>query len=82
MRAWSSELLESGDTAGSARARCLRLSQLTGRSADKSVAIWQWGFLQRVSNGLLCLKNPALADEGRKMLAVADACSAGDAVHF
>jgi streptomycin 6-kinase len=36
--------------------------------------VWQWGFVERVSTGLLCLKI-GMNREGRDMLTVADAWS-------
>jgi streptomycin 6-kinase len=72
-REWSSELL-AGDPARLARARCRKLADLTGLDAE---AVWQWGFVERVSTGLLCAKIELA--EGRDMLAVADALAAAPA---
>ncbi len=69
MREWSAELL-AGNPLKLGRERCARLASLTGVDTE---SIWQWGFLQRVSNGLLSFENPSLEEEGRKALAVADA---------
>ncbi len=52
MRDWSSELL-SGDTLRFGRDRCRLLSDLTGVDTQ---AIWQWGFMERISIGLLLMK--------------------------
>lgn len=49
MREWSDELL-AGDILRLGQARCALLHDLTG--VDPA-AIWQWGFVERVSTGLL-----------------------------
>jgi streptomycin 6-kinase len=49
MREWSAELL-AGDPVALGRQRCALLSRLTGVEAE---AIWQWGFIERLVNGLL-----------------------------
>ncbi len=67
MRGWNSELL-AGDAVTLGRQRCEILAELTG--VDEH-AIWQWGFIERVSTGLLLLKI-GLREEGSETLAVAD----------
>lgn len=67
MREWAGDLMD-GDPLERGRARCLQLSGLTGVDPR---AIWQWGFMERVSSGLLCLKLGVA--EGREMLDVAEA---------
>ena len=67
MRDWSEELL-AGDTLYLAQERCALLAALTG--VDER-AIWQWGFMERVSTGLLLL-SIGLHHEGRATLAVAE----------
>lgn len=67
MRDWSRELLD-GDTIRLSRARCQLLAELTG--CDPA-AIWEWGFVERVSTSLLLLQI-GMAQEGAEMLAVAD----------
>lgn len=49
MRDWNQELL-AGNTMKMAKGRCELLSELT---AVDSRAIWQWGFVERVSTGLV-----------------------------
>jgi streptomycin 6-kinase len=49
MREWSEELL-AGDALALGKVRCALLHDLTG--VDET-AIWQWGFIERVSTGLL-----------------------------
>ena len=68
MRGWSRELL-SGDALRLGRERCAYLSQLTGEDPE---AIWQWGFIERVSTGLLLLRT-GREREGRDYLRVAEA---------
>jgi streptomycin 6-kinase len=53
MREFTEELL-SGDALRSGQERARFLARLTGRDERK---IWEWGFVERVSNGLLCLED-------------------------
>ena len=48
MREWSAELL-AGDPVALGRKRCALLSRLTGTQES---AIWQWGLIERLVNGL------------------------------
>jgi streptomycin 6-kinase len=70
MRGWSSELL-AGDTVLLGRERCTYLSRLSGVDAQ---SIWEWGFVERVSTGLLLLR-VGRESLGREMLAVAESFS-------
>lgn len=70
MRDWSGELL-AGDTARLARERCARLARLTGVDPG---AIWEWGFVERVSTGLLATL-VGDHESGAEMLAVAESCA-------
>ena len=74
MREWGAELL-AGDPMRLGWRRCHRLARLTG---VEPLPIWQWGFIERVSSGLLLLK---LGCEGlaREFLAVAEAWAGADA---
>lgn len=65
MREWTDELL-AGDALALGLRRCHRLAELIGIEPEP---IWQWGFIERVSTGLLCLK--VGLPEGQAMLAVA-----------
>ncbi len=67
MRDWNEALL-AGDTVRLANERCDLLAALTG--ADRT-AIWQWGFVERVSTGLVLLE-VGMKDEARAYLGVAD----------
>jgi streptomycin 6-kinase len=67
MREWTDELLP--DPCGLGQKRCDYLSRIT--RIDKQ-AIWEWGFIQTVATGLLCMKVKR-TDFGNKLLAVADA---------
>ena len=68
MREWSRKLLD-GDAARLGRERCAYLSRLTGVEPR---GIWEWGFVERVSTGLLSIQ--VGADQvGREMLEVAEA---------
>lgn len=67
MRGWSADLL-AGDALALGQARCQLLADLTGVEPD---AIWQWGFIERVSTGLTLL-NIGMEEQGREMLMVAD----------
>jgi streptomycin 6-kinase len=66
-RDWTEELL-AGDAVQPGWERCAFLASLSGVAAQP---IWQWGFVERVSTGLLALKVGAEAI-GRDMLEVAD----------
>lgn len=66
MREWSKPLLE-GDALKLGRERCAFLSRLTEVDARP---IWEWGFIERVSTGLLALQVGA-EQMGREMLDVA-----------
>lgn len=67
MRDWTDELL-AGDAVRVGRERCALLARLSGVAPQP---IWEWGFIERVSTGLLLLKIGA-ATVGRDTLAVAD----------
>lgn len=70
LREWSDDFL-AGDPVSRGRARCELLAHLTGVEAT---AIWQWGLLENLVNGLLYLDVGSPADAAR-FLAVADAWS-------
>ena len=67
MRDWSDELLD-GDPLMGLQMRGEKIADLTG--VDPA-AIWQWGFVERISTGFTLLE-VGMKEEGRKMLAVAD----------
>ena len=67
-----SEALLAGDVHELGMGRCHELSHLTG--VDPS-AIWQWGFMERVSTGLVLIQI-GIKEEGQMMLNVADQWSA------
>ena len=66
MRGWNDDLL-AGDALALGRARCALLAALTGVDEEP---IWQWGFIERVSTGLL-LTQLGLPD-ARDTLAIAE----------
>lgn len=68
MREWSGELL-GGDVARLGSERCGLLACLTGVGTGE---IWEWGFVERVSTGLLATRVGA-ERLGGQMLAVAEA---------
>lgn len=68
LRDWSEELL-AGDALRLGRERCALLSRLTGEDPE---AIWQWGFVERVSTGLLLMQTGG-EREGQDYLRVAEA---------
>lgn len=70
MREWSGQLL-AGDPRELGRQRAAMLAELTGVAP---APIWQWGFIERVSTGLLCVKLGL--DGGDEMLKVAEAWAA------
>lgn len=67
MRDWTDELL-AGDAVRVGLERCALLARLSGVAPQP---IWEWGFIERVSTGLLLLKVGATT-VGRDTLAVAD----------
>ena len=73
MREYSAELL-AGDTERLARERCETLAAATDVDAT---AIWQWGYMERVSTGLTML-DIGMREEGLESLAVADRLRAVD----
>jgi streptomycin 6-kinase len=73
MREWPSELLK-GDPLELGRRRCRQLSRLTGVEPEP---IWQWGFMESLSNGLL-LKQKGLESLANEFLKVVDAWTLGD----
>ena len=66
MREWSAALRPA--PVRLARERCSYLAEFSGAGER---AIWQWGFMERVSSGML-LVEIGLEDEGWEMLAIAD----------
>jgi len=71
LRDWCEQLLATGSTgaaAALARRYCALLSAQTG---IEETAIWEWGFLERVSTGLYALECGAV-EAGRPFLAVAE----------
>lgn len=77
MREWGAELL-AGDPLVLGRRRCRLLAQLTGVEPEP---IWQWGFIERTSTGLLLMKL-GLDRLAREFLAVADAWARADSTTF
>lgn len=71
MREWSEPLLQGGPLPAG-KARCARLAARTGVDA---AAIWQWGYLETVSTGLLCCKLGLFDWEA--MLQIAEAWAEG-----
>lgn len=64
LRDWATELAATPDPAGLLRGWCRLLAARTGVDP---VAIWQWGYLERVSTGLYALRHGA-PDLGRRLL--------------
>ena len=70
LREWSDDVL-AGDPVSRGRDRCEMLARLTG---VEPTAIWQWGLLENLVNGLLFL-DVGSPDDAGPFLAVADAWS-------
>ena len=74
LRDWTPQLLAAPDPAGLLHRYC---HILAARSGMDPAAIWEWGFLERVSTGLYVLSFGA--DQlARPMLATAEAIATGD----
>lgn len=73
MRGWGRALL-AGDPVALGRQRCLHLARRTGVDPEP---IWHWGFMERVSTGLVLLQL-GLDAEAQEYLKVADLWAAGD----
>jgi streptomycin 6-kinase len=71
MREYSDELL-AGDPLRRGRDRARLLAELTDTDAER---IWEWGYLERVSGGLLLIKLDKDARLGRTFLKIADVWS-------
>ncbi|MFI6939907.1 aminoglycoside phosphotransferase family protein [Streptomyces sp. NPDC050418] len=56
LREWNEQLLAAVEPARVARAYCARLAAATGQD---EAAVWEWGYLERVSTGLYCLAHGA-----------------------
>ncbi|MBC9715551.1 phosphotransferase [Streptomyces sp. TRM66268-LWL] len=67
LREWCAELLAAQDPVRLARGYCARLAAATG---EDETAVWEWGFLERVSSGLYCLAHGA-PEIGRPFLQTA-----------
>ncbi|HUR76351.1 MAG TPA: aminoglycoside phosphotransferase family protein [Acidimicrobiales bacterium] len=70
MRDWNRELLATGDVVSSVRARCRLIAELTG---VHSQAIWEWGYMERVSTALYC-HTLGITDWSEPAYAVIEAC--------
>ncbi|TDC76155.1 aminoglycoside phosphotransferase family protein [Actinomadura sp. 7K507] len=68
LRGWCAELLAARDPAALARRYCALLASGSGL---EETAIWEWGYLERVSSGLYCL-DLGLDDLARPFLATAE----------
>ncbi|WP_164017821.1 aminoglycoside phosphotransferase family protein [Pyxidicoccus trucidator] len=71
MREWGADLL-AGDAFARGVERCRRLSELTGVEPR---SIWQWGFIERVSSGIL-LRQLGMNPEADEFLSVASVWAA------
>ncbi len=71
IRAWTAQVLAASDPVALVRGYADRLSAATGIDAQ---AIWEWGYLERVSSGLFLIKSGHDA-EGRDFLASAERLS-------
>lgn len=55
MREWSGDLLIGGDPLGATQRRCARVASIT---ATDPQAVWEWGYIERVSTALIGLTVP------------------------
>jgi len=71
LRDWGAQLLATG-TAGAAAALARRYGALlSSETGVEETAIWEWGFLERVSSGLYCLEL-GIEELGRPFLQTAE----------
>jgi streptomycin 6-kinase len=71
LRDWCAQLLVTG-TAGAATALARRYcALLSAETGIEETAIWEWGFLERVSSGLYCLEL-GIEELGRPFLHTAE----------
>ncbi|HEV2238041.1 MAG TPA: aminoglycoside phosphotransferase family protein [Ktedonobacterales bacterium] len=71
LRDWCAQLLATG-TAGAAAALVRRYcALLSAETGVEETAIWEWGFLERVSSGLYCLEL-GIEELGRPLLQTAE----------
>lgn len=68
LRDWCPQLLAADDAAALAHRYCALLSEQSG---VEETAIWEWGFLERVSSGLFCL-DLGIEELARPFLATAE----------
>jgi streptomycin 6-kinase len=73
LRDWTVELL-AGDTVSLARQWCAQLSDATRVDTR---AIWEWAFVERVSTGLVIIRQGEDPEAGRRMLQVAERLMVG-----
>lgn len=71
LRDWCEEILVADDPRGLLRGYCDLLAERTGID---DTAIWEWGFVERVTSGLFCLQS-GLAAMGRRLLDSAERLS-------
>ncbi|NGO76945.1 phosphotransferase [Streptomyces sp. YC504] len=67
LREWCTELLAAEDPVRLARGYCARLA---GAAGEDETAVWEWGYLERVSTGLYCIAHGA-PEVGRPFLETA-----------
>jgi streptomycin 6-kinase len=71
MREWSGELLTGGDPRRATVARCTRVAALTNCDPQ---AVWEWGFIERVSTALVGLAVAHKVGPMRDWFVVSEAC--------
>jgi streptomycin 6-kinase len=74
LRDWCEQLLAMGATGGTGGARALArryCALLSAQTGIEETAIWEWGFLERVSSGLYCLEL-GIEELGRPFLQTAE----------
>ena len=71
LRDWCTQLLATGDMEAAAALAHRYCALLSAHTGVEETAIWEWGFLERVSSGLYCLELD-IEEWGRPFLQTAE----------
>ena len=71
MREWSGDRLIGGEPVRATQRRCARIVEITGCDPQ---AVWEWGYIERVSTALVGLTEPHKVGPMRDWFVVSEAC--------